>query len=149
MSNVCMAKPLKKRLIEKLMQGWNPWIETMQPLEYTKFDDVCDKYQDYLMKLYKERGMREDSVSSYLSRLRVLRKWKEVEKVNLFYSYQFNKNIVGQFLDYIFIDRNNTIRTRNNYLTWLKVFCKYLVERGYVPKKSLLKECHLLSEIVN
>ena len=105
----------------------------MQPLEYTKFDDVCDKYQDYLMKLYKERGMREDSVSSYLSRLRVLRKWKEVEKVNLFYSYQFNKNIVGQFLDYIFIDRNNTIRTRNNYLTWLKVFCKYLVERGYVP----------------
>lgn len=105
----------------------------MQPLEYTKFDDVCDKYQDYLMKLYKEQGMREDSVSSYLSRLRVLRKWKEEEKVNLFYSYQFNKNIVGQFLDYIFIDRNNTIRTRNNYLTWLKVFCKYLVERGYVP----------------
>ena len=127
------GEAFKKRLIEKLMQGWNPWIETMQPLEYTKFDDVCDKYQDYLMKLYKERGMREDSVSSYLSRLRVLRKWKDEEKVNLFYSYQFNKNIVGQFLDYIFIDRNNTIRTRNNYLTWLKVFCKYLTERGYVP----------------
>lgn len=40
------GEALKKRLIEKLMQGWNPWIETMQPLEYTKFDDVCAKYQD-------------------------------------------------------------------------------------------------------
>ena len=58
--------------------------------------------------------------------------WKAKQNVNLFYAYQFDRHVVGQFLDYVFIDRNNTIRTRNNYLSWLKTFCKYLVERGYV-----------------
>ena len=122
-----------KRLTEKLIRGWNPWIETAQPLEYTSFDDVCERYKEYLMKMLKEGSIREETVVSYMSRLRVLTKWKSKEKVNLFYTYQFDRHMVGQFLDYVFIDRNNTLRTRNNYLLWVKVFCKYLFERGYVP----------------
>ncbi len=127
------GEALIKRLTEKLMQGWNPWIEITQPTEYTLFDEVCSKYEEYLLKLLREQNMREESVTSYLSRLRILRKWKEEEKVNLFYSYQFDRHMVGRFLDYIFIERNNTMRTRNNYLAWVKCFCKYLHERGYVP----------------
>lgn len=127
------GEALVKRLTEKLMQGWNPWIEIVQPLEYTSFDEACQRYEDYLMKLLGEHNMREESVTSYISRMRILKEWKEKENINLYYTYQFNKILVGQFLDYVFIDRNNTLRTRNNYLAWLKTFCKYLVERGYVP----------------
>lgn len=127
------GEALVKRLTEKLMQGWNPWIEIVQPLEYTSFDEACQRYEDYLMKLLGEHNMREESVTSYISRMRILKEWKEKEKINLYYTCQFNNILVGQFLDYVFIDRNNTLRTRNNYLAWLKTFCKYLVERGYVP----------------
>lgn len=123
---------LIKRLTEKLIQGWNPWVELVQPLEYSSFDDVCRKYEEYLLKLLKENNMREESVISYASRIRVLKEWKESQKINLFYTYQFDSRLVGQFLDYVFVDRNNTLRTRNNYLAWLKTFCKYLLERGYV-----------------
>lgn len=127
------GEALIKRLTEKLMQGWNPWIEVVQPLEYTSFDEACDRYEEYLLKLLKEHNMREESVISYTSRIRVLKEWKAKEKINLYYTYQFNNLLVGQFLDYVFIDRNNTLRTRNNYLAWLKTFCKYLLERGYIP----------------
>lgn len=127
------GEALVKRLTEKLMDGWNPWIEQMKPLEYTPFDEVCGRYKEYLLKMLKERSMREDTVTSYMSRLKILIDWKNRERINLFYTYQFDRNIVGQFLDYIFIDRNNTLRTRNNYLLWIKVFSKYLLERGYVP----------------
>lgn len=127
------GEALMKRLTEKLMQGWNPWIELAQPLEYTSFDEVCMKYKDYLLKLLREGSMREETVTSYMSRLKVLEDWKVKEKVNLYYSYQFDKRMVGRFLDHVFIDRNNTIRTRNNYLSWVKTFSKYLFERGYVP----------------
>lgn len=127
------GEALIKRLTEKLMQGWNPWVEMVQPLEYSSFDDVCRKYEDYLLKLFKEHNMREESVTSYTSRVRILKEWKEKQKVNLFYTYQFDSRLVGQFLDYVFVDRNNTIRTRNNYLSWLKTFCRYLLERGYIP----------------
>jgi len=126
------GEALIRRLTEKLLDGWNPWIEITQPLEYTKFDEACEKYKEYLLKLLKERGMREDTVASYHSYLRVLRKWKEMKKINLFYTYQLDRRMVGRFLDYVFVDRNNTLQTRNNYLAWLKTFCKYLLERGYV-----------------
>jgi integrase len=126
------GESLIQRLTEKLMQGWNPWVEMVQPLEYSSFDEVCRKYEDYLLKLLKENNMREESVLSYTSRIRVLKKWKETQKINLFYTYQFDSRLVGQFLDYVFVDRNNTIRTRNNYLAWLKTFCKYLLERGFI-----------------
>lgn len=126
------GEALIKRLTEKLMQGWNPWVEMVQPLEYSSFDDVCRKYEDYLLKLLKENNMREESVISYTSRIKILKEWKEKQKINLFYTYQFDSRLIGQFLDYVFVDRNNTIRTRNNYLSWLKTFCKYLLERGYI-----------------
>jgi integrase len=126
------GESLIQRLTEKLMQGWNPWVEMVQPLEYSSFDEVCRKYEDYLLKLLKENNMREESVLSYTSRIRVLKEWKETQKINLFYTYQFDSRLVGQFLDYVFVDRNNTIRTRNNYLAWLKTFCKYLLERGFI-----------------
>ena len=127
------GEALIKRLTEKLMQGWNPWVEVTQPLEYTSFDEACDRYREYLLKLVREHNMREETVVSYTSRVRVLQQWKEKERVNLFYTYQFNRVLVGQFLDYVFIDRNNTLQTRNNYLAWVKTFCKYLLERGYIP----------------
>lgn len=126
------GEALIKRLTEKLMQGWNPWVEMVQPLEYSSFDDVCRKYEEYLFKLMRENNMREESVISYMSRIKILKEWKEKQKINLFYTYQFDSRLIGQFLDYVFVDRNNTIRTRNNYLSWLKTFCKYLLERGYI-----------------
>lgn len=126
------GEALIKRLTEKLMQGWNPWVELVQPLEYTSFDDACTKYEAYLFKLLKEHNMREESVVSYCSRIKILKEWKEKQNVNLYYTYQFDSKMVGQFLEYVFVDRNNTLRTRNNYLSWIKTFCKYLLERGYI-----------------
>lgn len=126
------GEALIKRLTEKLMEGWNPWLEIVQPLEYTSFEDACDRYEDLLLRMVAEHNMREESVVSYTSRIRVLRSWVKKGKINLFYTYQFNRTLVGQFLDYIFIDRNNTLRTRNNYLSWLKTFSKFLLERGYI-----------------
>ncbi len=138
-----VGEHLTRQLTEKLMQGWNPWIEAAQPEEYTPFEEVCDRYRDYLMKMTGEGHMREETLASYLSRLKMLREWNQGQKDKIFYSYQFNKVAVGKFLDYIFIDRNNTIQTRNNYLGWVKVFAKYLAERGYVPADPTLGMIHV------
>lgn len=127
------GEALVKRLTEKLMQGWNPWVELVNPREYSSFNDVADKYREYLLKMCDEDSLRQETVTSYFSRLRILQNWMADNNVKVFYTYQFDKNVVGQFLDYIFVDRNNTLRTRNNYLTWIKSFCRYLLDRGYVP----------------
>ena len=78
------GEDLVKRITEKLVNGWNPWIESEQPLEYTEFNVVCEKYKEYLFKLYRENNMREESVATYSSCLNILREWKEKKHINLF-----------------------------------------------------------------
>lgn len=119
-------------LTKRLMSGWNPWIEAEAPTQYTPWVDVVARYKEYLIKMHMEGSLREDTLKTYSSRLHVLEKFLAEHKVNIFYSYQFDSFVVGRFLDYVFIDRNNTIRTRNGYLVWLKNFCHYLLERRYV-----------------
>ena len=124
---------LVKQLTEKLMEGWNPWIEAESPKEYTAFEDACAKYSEYLIKLESEGGIREETVVGYLSKLKILKEWIREKRMGVTYSYQFNGKVIGEFLDYVFIERNNTLLTRNHYLAWLKVFSKYLLERQYIP----------------
>lgn len=126
------GQELIKRLTQKLLEGWNPWIEQSQPEEYSLFSDVCCKYETYLSKLAKEGGIKPGTVSNYKAKLEFLKKWIQKKDIKVTYIYQFNKNIIGDFLDYIFVERNNSLRTRNNYIGWLKSFSNYLLERGYV-----------------
>lgn len=128
------ADALMRRLTEKLMDGWNPWIEASQPLEYTKWDEVLLKYREYLMKLFNEHNLREESLHDYTSKVNVIERWMKEKHINITYSYQWDRRNVSKFLDYVFVDRNNTVVTRNNYLTWLKTFSKYLLERGFISQ---------------
>lgn len=126
------ADRLISEITAKLLKGWNPWIEATSPSEYTSWDIVTARYKEYLFKLNREGGLRDESLTSYSSRLNVLERWLRDSKQNLYLAYQFDTVIVGRFLDYVFIDRNNTIRTRNSYLIWLKNFCRWLMERKYI-----------------
>ena len=42
---------------------------------------------------------------------------------------------ISEFLDYIYIDRENTAQTRDNYLTFLRVFSSYLVQNSYLKER--------------
>ena len=120
------------RLREELKAGWNPWMQQSDTLVYAKWEDVCDRYKGYLDKLLAEGHKREDTVVGYLSRLRQLMLWVASERRNVRYAYQFDKRLVDSFLDYAYLDRDNTIQTRNNYLAWLKVFAKWLQQKSYI-----------------
>ena len=124
------ARRIIERVKERLLSGWNPWIEQSSPVEYTTFAVVAERYREYLHKLVKDDDMREESLASYLSYLRVLERWASDQ--GLQYIFQLDRHRVGEFLDYVFIERNNTLQTRNNYLAWLKTFSRWLLQRTYL-----------------
>lgn len=126
------AMQLMQALTEKLLGGWNPWIESSTSAEYALFDDVCMKYEEWLAKMVKENGYRMETVASYMSYMKILKDW--IADKNVYYIYQLDRRIVSKFLDYVFVERNNTLQTRNNYLAWLKTFSTWLLQRMYVPK---------------
>lgn len=122
------------RLREELKSGWNPWIQQSDSLVYARWETVCDQYKAYLAKLLSEGHMRDDTVAGYLSRLNQLRLWVARERKNVRYAYQFDKRLVDAFLDYAYLERDNTVQTRNNYLAWLKVFAKWMLQKSYIEQ---------------
>ena len=123
------------RIRNELRAGWNPWMSQQgDGLVYAKWEEACSRYKEYLAKQLSEHNMREDSVTSYLSYLRVMMRWISEERKNVRYAYQFDKRLVDDFLDYIYLDRDNSILTRNNYLAWIKSFVGYLLRKSYIKE---------------
>ncbi len=126
------AEGVCRRLRDELAAGWNPWLAQRDDLVYVSFDEACEQYKRHLWKQVESVNMREESVASYMSYMRVLRRWADGQPRKVRYAYQFDRRLVDAFLDYIFIDRDNSIQTRNNYLAWLKVFAGWLLQKSYI-----------------
>jgi len=123
-----------RRIREELEGGWNPWIQQRAGLVYTRWEDACLQYKRFLAKQLESGTMREESITSYMSYLRVLTRWMAEEKSQIRYAYQFDKRIVDAFLDFVFLERDNSIQTRNNYLGWIKVFAKWLLSKSMIEQ---------------
>ena len=117
---------------EKLSIGWNPWLEAEHSNSYLLFADVLEKYRIWLNKMYLEDNYREDTMKSYKSYLANLEKFNEDRKVKITYVYQFDKDFCIQLLDEIYINRDNTAYTHDNYLAFLKSFSTYCISKNYL-----------------
>ena len=129
----------------KLKNGWNPLIQNTANKGYTPIDEVFQRYERYLRKLQKDKAIKAKTLTDYLSRLKQLKMYNDTPSYSVAYIYQLDMPYIEGFLEYIYIDRNTTPRTRNNYLRWISSLCTYLTEKGFsaenqAAKISLLKE---------
>lgn len=130
------ADGLIKRLNVKLVHGWNPWVNTNNGVAYHLISDVIEHYRRSIEKLFKDEYYREDTFVSYLSYIRNFERWNNSRDVPLVYIYQFDGTIVQQFLDHIYIDRDNSPQTRDNYLMFLRTFDTWLIQKKYATTRA-------------
>ena len=127
------AKDYMNRLAEQLTLGWNPWIEAEDSNAYMLFDEVCEKYRLFIDKMTRDGYYRPETHKSYSSYLRNMEEWnKEKKKVPITYIYQFNKDFCVQLLDEVYITRDNTAFTRDNYLAFLRSFSSFCLGKNYL-----------------
>lgn len=129
------ADGLIKRLVDKLESGWNPWIEADCEKAYHTFNAVCITYRRYIDALFNDGLLRFDTKRDYSSKLKIIEQWNNQRKDSITYIYQFDRDFILDFLDYIYLDKGNTPQTRNNYLTFIGIFCSYLVEKNFLKTK--------------
>lgn len=130
------ADGLIKRLNSQLERGWNPWIDTANGKAYHRIDDVFTHYRKTIEKYWRDDYYREETYTSYLSYLRNFENWNNNLEVPLTYIYQYDSAVVQSFLEYIYIVRDNSPQTRDNYLMFLKIFDSWLVEKKYSKIKA-------------
>jgi len=151
------AKGLIRRLNSQLEKGWNPWIESTNGKAYHLLDDVFVQYRRFLDKMFADDIYRKDTYDSYSSYLRNVEKWNISRKERVTFIYQFDSTFVQQFLDHVYLERNNSPQTRNNYLIWLGTFSSWLVQNRYLKtkpteelqlfgKKSIRKKREIISD---
>ena len=76
--------------------------------------------------------MRIKTYNGYLSFLNRFRVWNTEQRKPVTYMYQFKKEIINAFLDYLWMDDGKSARTRDNYLGWLRSFVAYLMEKNFI-----------------
>ena len=127
------AREMIKRLTDQLKKGWNPWI-AKDVSDLMVFEDALQRYESHVEKMLAGGYFRKETYDGYKSNVKILREYI-AKKRPLYYVYQFDRTFCVDFLDYVFIDRDNGAQTRNNYLNFLRVFSGFLVEKGYLKSK--------------
>lgn len=117
----------------KLRQGWNPLIQECGKKGFTLYNVVFDRYMTYLKKLFKDDVIKKSTIDNYKCRLKQLIEYNDMLAEKMVYIYQFDQSFIENFLEHIYVDRDTTPRTRNNYLNWLSSLCAYLKSNGYIP----------------
>lgn len=127
------AREVIKRLNDQLKHGWNPWIAG-DTTELMVLEEAIQRYESHIEKMLANGYFRKETYDGYKSNVKIMREFI-AKKRPTYYVYQFDRRFCVDFLDYVFIDRNNGAQTRNNYLNFLRVFSGFLVDKGYLQSR--------------
>lgn len=128
-----LANEAMRRLSDQLRDGWNPWTDC-DPDNIVAFSEALDKYEEIITKNMTNGLFRKQTYDDYKSKIKILRLYVQ-EKNPIRYVFQFKKKFCIQFLDYVYLERNNGAQTYNNYLNFLRVLAGWMLERGYINEK--------------
>nr|DAO61907.1 MAG TPA: Integrase [Caudoviricetes sp.] len=140
-----MAFILMHNLFEKLKSGWNPWTKAKKTRQYTKFDVVIERYEEYIDIAESKNILKTKTAIDYRSRLNQLKIFLSESGTRITYIYQFDRIFVVDFLDYLILDKDVSAKTRNNYRTWLSTFATWLKDRQYLDTNPV-EEVHMMKE---
>lgn len=128
------AQELIESLMSLLRSGWSPWVNVEDNRGYTLLEEALHKYEKWLEKQPKLKTRQ-----SYSSKLNVLREYINGRVIPPKYVYQYNTSFVSDFLDWLYMDREVSGRTRNNYRLWCSSLSSFFMEREYISANPVLK----------
>lgn len=128
------AAEMIETLMKMLRSGWSPWVNIQDNRGYTLLEEAFSRYEKYLEKLPKRKTRL-----GYRSRLNILRSYINTLLLPPKYVYQFNTSFISDFLDWLYLDREVTGRTRNNYKGWCSSLATYFMEREYISSNPASK----------
>jgi integrase/recombinase XerD len=131
-----LAKAIQVAINLKLAQGWSPFLEETGR-NYKTFQSCVDEFLLSLKKQLKDDILRPDTLRTYSSNMNLVKQFIEEKKLNVIFAIEINKKFCINYLDWIYIERDSSPRTRNNHLGFLRMFCGFLVNRGVLNENPL------------
>lgn len=119
------ANQILQELTTKLVTGWNPQGEVQSSRYYSSLFDAFDKFITI-----KERELRNASMRSYKSIVKLLKDWMKEDIICI----NFGRQQALEFMDYCHTSREVSVNTWNNYLKLCRVLWSWLCDNLYVKE---------------
>lgn len=127
------GKRMVVEINDKLQDGWSPFLNESGK-NFKGWNETVSEFQNNLQKLLKDNSLRKDSLRTYNSNMNLVQQFIQEKKMKITFALEINKVFCVKYLDWIYIERGNSPRTRNNHLIFLKLFCNFLVGRGILAE---------------
>lgn len=119
------ANQVLQELTSRLVTGWNPQGETQSGRYYSSLFEAFDKFI-----FIKERELRDETMRTYRSVLKLLKEWLKSDCVCIDFTHQRALD----FMDYCHTNRKVSSNTWNNYLKVCRVIWSWLFDNLYVKE---------------
>jgi len=134
-----MGKRMAMEINKKLESGWNPLYSSAEAKSFKPFVYACELFLSRIRIQVKRNELRIDTLRSYTSITNnFLGYLKDIGKEEIF-CINYTPDLILGFLDMIYYDRENSARTRNNYLNFLNTLSKWLIDNSFISENPTLK----------
>jgi len=112
--------------------GWNSFDPVLQKMRRKKIK------LNHIHSVMERRKYAKDLISRIYEKLRKgWNPWIASEKSKSYSTFDdvvnhYDRLYIIDFLEFVYVDRNNSAQTRDNYLGWVKSFADFLIQHGYV-----------------
>lgn len=119
------ARKLVRDLMDKLMDGWNPWKEQENPLGYYTMKECIHRF------MANKQDLRPDSLRSYTSFMNYFVAY--LKEKNRFEDYASNFTVrdASDIMNTLLTRKKLGASTYNNYLQFLRTFSNWMMGNGY------------------
>lgn len=131
------AKRIVVDINNKLANGWSPFLEQVGT-NYKTFEAAVEDFLAGIKKQLKDNVLRPDTLRTYNSNLNLLKQYFEEKKIKFVFALELKKHVCVNYLDWIYIERNSSPRTRNNHLAFLRLFSAFLIGRGILNENPTM-----------
>lgn len=117
----------------KLENGWSPFYEEKNT-QYKSYQDCVDSFLMVQEKEVKDGIKRQVSLNGYKSYLKMLGLFMKEKSKTVKFLIEIDNAFVHAFLDYLYLEKNYSPRTYNNYLQFLSTFFIWCRSKGYIKQ---------------
>lgn len=127
------AKKMVAAINSKLEHGWSPFYEE-KSTQYKSYQDCVDTFLLVQEKEVKDGIKRQVSLNGYKSYLKMLGLFMKEKNRTVKFMIEIDNTFVHAFLDYLYLEKNYSPRTYNNYLQFLNTFFIWCRSKGYIKQ---------------
>jgi site-specific recombinase XerD len=124
-----IARKMVMEINHKLENGWSPFMQ-QSGKNFHSWNDAIAGFEKYLSHQVKNEVFRPDTLRTYKSNLSLIRQYIEEKHIQVVFALDFNKAFCNGYLDWIYIERQKSARTRNNQLVFLRMLANYFIGSG-------------------